>query len=553
MFRLICLACCLSIVSVADADELKDLQTNAVSSRKCDAAHWGVVDGLYSSWTSHTNRLIPVYTFGTKGGGAGIDLSSYTDANSVYRDRSRLQRLYRSDAENTVDADAPYMDQTNVFDLQRAALESGRKHVFVVVFDGMDWHTTRAASIWNLQRVAYDEGRGAGTHFQEYQADGTTQYGWMVTSPASDGVQVDVNLQRVKNPGGGLAGGYNSRIGGAFPWSMPSVAEYLVAGPKEALVRHAYTDSAASATSMFCGIKTYNGAIGVGPQGQPALSAAHLAQAKGYKVGAVTSVPISHATPAATYAHNVHRDDYQDISRDLLGLPSISHPEQPLQGLDLLIGGGYGVEVQTDGSQGENFVPGNKYLTQSDLHAVDVANGGRYVVAQRTVGVPGADGLMTAARQAVEKGARLLGFFGVFDQGSHGSGNLPFATADRKYDPAPDADGFTIAYQQADLQENPALADMASAALTVLAADDSPFWLMVEAGDVDWANHANNLDDSIGAVNSGDAAVRVITDWVEQNSNWDESLLIVTADHGHYLIIDRPELLIRSGETTAQR
>ena len=43
---------------------------------------------------------------------------------------------------------------------------------------------------------------------------------------------------------------------------------------------------------------------------------------------------------------------------------------------------------------------------------------------------------------------------------------------------------------------------------------------------------------------SGDEAVKVITDWVEQHSNWNESLLIVTADHGHYLFLDRPDLLI---------
>ena len=31
--------------------------------------------------------------------------------------------------------------------------------------------------------------------------------------------------------------------------------------------------------------------------------------------------------------------------------------------------------------------------------------------------------------------------------------------------------------------------------------------------------------------------------WVEQHSNWNESLMIVTADHGHYLVIERPEML----------
>ena len=85
---------------------------------------------------------------------------------------------------------------------------------------------------------------------------------------------------------------------------------------------------------------------------------------------------------------------------------------------------------------------------------------------------------------------------------------------------------------------------MTRAALTVLSArKGEPFALFVEAGDVDFALHDNNLDNAIGAVYSGEEAVRVIIDWVEANSNWDESVLIVTADHGHYLVIDDPEAL----------
>ena len=66
------------------------------------------------------------------------------------------------------------------------------------------------------------------------------------------------------------------------------------------------------------------------------------------------------------------------------------------------------------------------------------------------------------------------------------------------------------------------------------------FALFVEAGDVDFALHDNNLDNAIGAVLSGDDAVKAIIAWVEKNSNWDDSALIVTADHGHYLVIDDP-------------
>ncbi len=82
------------------------------------------------------------------------------------------------------------------------------------------------------------------------------------------------------------------------------------------------------------------------------------------------------------------------------------------------------------------------------------------------------------------------------------------------------------------------------AALTVLGSEPGqPFALFVEAGDVDFALHDNNLDNAIGAVHSGEEAIRSIIDWVEARSNWDESVLIVTADHGHYLVIDDPKAL----------
>ena len=56
--------------------------------------------------------------------------------------------------------------------------------------------------------------------------------------------------------------------------------------------------------------------------------------------------------------------------------------------------------------------------------------------------------------------------------------------------------------------------------------------------------HKNNLDNAIGAVYSGEDAIRTIIDWVEAQSNWDESALIVTADHGHYLVLDDPAALL---------
>ena len=311
-----------SQVTDSRADHLRTVQQKAIERGFSESVHWGPDATRYNSWSAHSNRLIPVYTYGTKGQGNGLDLAEYAGANSVYRNQDRLRRLYGGPVDETVNLEADYLDQTNIFDLQAAALASGKKYIFLVIFDGMDCETTRAASIWNQQKVAYDEGRGRDTYFQDFTAGGTSQFGWMVTSPASEELQVDVNSQRVRKSSSELTGGYYALLGGQTPWDRPKEPEYLLAGPKDAAVRHAFADSASSATSMNSGIKTFNAAINVDPHGSQVATIAHRAQLDGYRVGAVTSVPICHATPAATYAHNVSREDYQDLTRDMVGLPS---------------------------------------------------------------------------------------------------------------------------------------------------------------------------------------------------------------------------------------
>lgn len=540
-FLLCAIAACGTAVGIS-GDVICDQQCASINQGKSQAAHWGPDPNNYAAWSSHTNRLIPVYTYGTRGAGTGIDLENYTGSHSVYRREEGIRGIFGKLPTNTLNPEADYLDQTELAALQRAALAAGKKHIIVVIFDGMDWQTTRAAAIYNQAKVSYSSGRGTGTHFQEYTAGGTSQFGYMVTTPHNHGTQVDVNTQKVLTPGGTIPGGYNVKKAGPNPWTPGNDPLYPIAksaaGPK---VRgeHAYPDSAATATAVCSGVKSYNDTINVDPTGGQVSTVAHEAQRKGYGVGAVTSVPISHATPACSYAHNVHRDDYQDISRDLLGLKSISHPTEPLPGLNVIIGGGFGAIRPKNIEQGTNYVPGNMYLTDADLQAVDASHGGKYVVAIRTAGIPGKQRMQAAADEAAKSGKRLLGFYGLGDYNGH----LPFATADGDYKPAIGSRKVAEKYSPSDLRENPTLADMTSAALSVLEKNPRGFWLMVEAGDVDWANHDNNLDNSIGAVNSGDAAVKVITDWVEKHSNWQETVMIVTADHGHYLVFEKPELL----------
>ncbi len=522
-------------------DPIRELEREAEQSGHAAWGHWGTRADRYVEWSNHSNRLIPVYAF-------GLSLDAVAGSRSVYRSAARLEALYGRLPEGTLHPTADYCDQTDIHALQLDAARAGKKRIILFVFDGLDWTTTRTAAIATTGRVAYDSGRGSGFVFQDYRG-APTAFGWCVTSPANDGTSFDVDAQAVKNPGGKTGGGYDPVLGGSTPWDTSVDLRYLTGRSRER--PHAVTDSAASATALCSGKKTYNDAINVDPSGALLEPIAVTLQQQGWAVGAVSSVPVSHATPACAYANNVSRDDYQDIARDQLGLVSIAHRTTPLPGLDVLVGGGFGVDVGDDKGQGTNFEPGNKYVAESTLREIDSAGGGRYRLALRTPGRPGADVLGEAARACIADGHRLFGFFGA------GEGHLPFATADGRYDPVivepskrETLEGLKkkysppIRYTPADVAENPTLADMATAALDVLAARGN-FWLMVEAGDVDWASHANNIDNCIGAVRSGDKALRAIVRWIEDHGGWDDTAVIVTSDHGHLFVLTDPAAFAR--------
>ncbi len=517
-------------------DPIAALQQKSVETRKPSFGHWGPDPDKYSTWKSHSNRLIPLYTFGDS-------LDRVRGANSLYRDAAKIEKLYGFAPTKTLNPQAEYFDQTDVYRLQKSAADAGKKRIILFVFDGTDWQTTWAAAIAKTHRVPYTQGRGTGLNVQDYRGV-ETDFGYFVTSPHNEGTTIDVDNQRVVKINGKIPGGYDVERAGAFPWSQFPDAKYPISTGDEPL--HAYTDSASSATSMTCGVKTYNDAIGVDFAGRETVSIGRQLQEQGYAVGVVTSVPISHATPAAAYASNVHRDDYQDLTRDLIGLPSSYHPGG-LAGVDVLLGCGWGEDKKEDGAQGKNFVPGNRYLAAEDMRKVDVEQGGKYVVAQRTAGQSGASVLRGGVQKAIDNKQRLLGYFGVKN------GHLPFRTADGKYDPVSGVGSGARPdepeeYSPADVSENPTLAEMAVAAADVLQSRSDRWWLMVEAGDVDWANHANNIDSSIGAFLSGDDAFAAMAGWIETHGGWQDTVVYVTADHGHYLVLDHPEILAEASK-----
>ena len=546
------------------ADVLKQLQTLYAATAQVKAPrvfHFGSqgAGGVFSNHASHTNRLVGVYLSGHK-----ADLGSVTGENSRYRDPEKIRSAYGVVPENSVNPRAVYADQSDLYRVQRDAVARGAKYVFIVWFDGLDWPTTQAAAIVRSGKV-YAEGKGSGLFFQDYTADGSAQYGFVVTSPTRDSSIREVDRQLVTIPRGSLGGGYDAQIAGLNPWTPGPLAHeapgYLKgqsanevdqAGVRSAgRVLHAYTDSSQSAAELVSGVKSYNSGLNIADDNHLVTTLFHELQDQGWKTGTVTSVPFCHASPAGMYVQNVERDDYQDIARAMLGLPGIIQQARQARlypGLDVVIGTGSGIKAKASDlkAQGQNAVPGNLYLTEADRAAIDVKNGGKYVCVQTEIGSNGGQALLAASTQAAQSGARLFGFFGAsrFD-------HLPYRTADGRYDPAPSLDRSgnlapAETYTAAELISQPTLAQMTDAALEVLSSHPGqPFILFVEAGDVDFALHANNLDNAIGAIFSGEEAVRIVVRWVESHSNWDEAVLIVSSDHGHYLVIDDPKSLIR--------
>jgi alkaline phosphatase len=89
------------------------------------------------------------------------------------------------------------------------------------------------------------------------------------------------------------------------------------------------TDSGAGGTALACGVKTYNGAIGVGPDKKPVPNIREMAEKKGLKTGLVSTSAINHATPASFMAHQASRNNYDEIASEFL-----------YSNIDVFIGGG---------------------------------------------------------------------------------------------------------------------------------------------------------------------------------------------------------------------
>ncbi|MBO4709637.1 MAG: alkaline phosphatase [Kiritimatiellae bacterium] len=230
------------------------------------------------------------------------------------------------------------------------------------------------------------------------------------------------------------------------------------------------TDSAAAATAIACGTKTKNHYSGVDPEGKPLFSSAAAAKKAGVKVGIVTTVTITHATPAGFYAHRNNRGDAYGISIDLAD-----------SGFDFFAGGGLDVKPKNSTNHLQYAKCGDAY---------------EYVRS---------------------KGYRIVETKDQFLALKPGDGKVFTKFTNGALDAVIDADG-----------SQPTLAEMVAKAIEMLDGENG-FFIMTEGGRIDWAGHSNDAATNLRDVLALDEAVKTAIAFQEKHP--DDTLIVVTGDH----------------------
>jgi alkaline phosphatase len=266
------------------------------------------------------------------------------------------------------------------------------------------------------------------------------------------------------------------------------------------------TDSASAASALATGVKIYDNQLNLSTTGAQLKTITEIAGELGKSSGVVSTVQWSHATPAGMFAHNVSRNNYSAIANEMLGgasplnvimgagNPGFDDNGQPAVLSTKYVGGDTTWAQLTGGTHPQGWT-----LIQTKTEFENLANDPNPAV-NKVVGTLQAATTAQQSRTLAVKGADPLNPSGLAF-----NANVP------------------------------SLATMSQGALNVLNKNPKGFFLMVEGGAVDWANHANQLGQMIEEQMDFNNAVQVVVEWVNAHSNWNDTLLIVTADHetGH--------------------
>ena len=284
------------------------------------------------------------------------------------------------------------------------------------------------------------------------------------------------------------------------------------------------TDSAAAVTALATGRKTHNGAINWSDKNRPIVpTIVEAAKALGKKTGTITSVPLSHATPAGmSNAHAPSRNQYADIALQMVYGVGGSPKKPGKVMLDVIMGCGHpGFDNDGRGVKGP-AAKQTKYVGGPEAWADMGAGAGGRTSSGFAVLHAKADFKALAGDDSA--GGRYLG---IPEVGS----TLQERRSGASGDDEPFADPLN--------PRVPTLETMTRAALNVLdgtkaAPNRAGFFLHVEGGAVDWANHANLLGRCVEEQIDFNKSVRVVSDYLDANTNgnnWSNTLVVLTADH----------------------
>ncbi len=224
------------------------------------------------------------------------------------------------------------------------------------------------------------------------------------------------------------------------------------------------TDSAASATALASGVKSYNGAIGVDVNKQPVESVLQRAKALGMKTGIAVTSQIVHATPASYMAHNESRKNYNEIADSFY---------------DDKINGQFTANVMLGG--------GTQYFERKerDVTAQFIDAGYAYVDTYNKLAT-------------LPAGENVLGLFAPV--------GLPWVLDDKRKN---------------------RLAYLTEHAIKHLE-NDNGFFLLVEASQVDWAGHANDIAAAMAEMHDLNLTLEYLYQYVQKHP---DTLVVLTADH----------------------
>lgn len=247
------------------------------------------------------------------------------------------------------------------------------------------------------------------------------------------------------------------------------------------------SDSACAATELASGVQSVPGAIGIDFQGKPARTLVELAEEQGKWTGVVSDTRITHATPAAFLARVSARASEEEIAAQIVQTP-----------VEVLLSGGYQYFLPQSEQALSHPVRGLRSFSsrrsdERDLLSAAAARGMEVVL--------DASGLAAVAQPPV------LGLFSP--------SNMPDAFSERANATLPQR---TV----------PTLREMTAHALRLLEQSPDGFLLVVEAGQIDWAGHANDAGGLLHEMLRLDAVLEEILGWAEGR---DDTLIVLTSDH----------------------